>query len=129
MQKSILVSLVMVPGVRLCPVRSTYYPAHTSKVDPEVATNDVADTGVSCCRTSRSWRLVVEMLAKSTSESECRCCPRRPNFLLLRLPWTVTVKSDLQQNWRLLHPPQLLGHHQGSDQRQHDTCMTSSSGN
>ncbi|KAG0429826.1 hypothetical protein HPB47_023254 [Ixodes persulcatus] len=54
---------------------------------------------------------------------------RRPNFLLLQLLWTVKVKSDLQQNRRLLLPPQLLGHHQGRDRRQHDTSMTSSGGN
>ncbi|KAG0412162.1 hypothetical protein HPB47_010701 [Ixodes persulcatus] len=49
---------------------------------------------------------------------------RRPNFLLLYLPRTVTVKSDLQQNRRLLYPPQLLGRRQDRDRRQYDTCAS-----
>ncbi|KAM7282358.1 hypothetical protein ISCGN_002508 [Ixodes scapularis] len=42
------------------------------KSGPDVAANDVAEAGVSCCCLSRSWRLAVEMLAKSTGEGECR---------------------------------------------------------
>ncbi|KAM7309878.1 hypothetical protein ISCGN_006861 [Ixodes scapularis] len=55
--------------------------------------------------------------------------PRRPNFRLLQLQWTVTVESDLQQNRRLLNITQLLGRRQDRDRRQHDTSMTSSGGN
>ncbi|KAM7294404.1 hypothetical protein ISCGN_023910 [Ixodes scapularis] len=39
------------------------------------------------------------------------------------------MENDLEQNRGLPHPPQLLGHHQGRDRRQHDTSMTSSGGN
>lgn len=39
----------------------------------EIATKDVRKAGASGSRMSRSWRLVVNMLAKSTRERECRC--------------------------------------------------------
>uniref|UniRef100_A0A147BEC1 Uncharacterized protein n=1 Tax=Ixodes ricinus TaxID=34613 RepID=A0A147BEC1_IXORI len=62
----------------VCSASYAAYAAHTSKVVPtpevpQVATNDVTKTGVSCCRMSRVWRLGIQMLARSTSERECRC--------------------------------------------------------
>ncbi|CAN8032071.1 unnamed protein product [Ixodes persulcatus] len=84
-----------------------------------------------CCM-SRSWQLVVQMLTRSCelhNRTRVLLSSLRPNFWLPKLLWSVTSESDLQQNRRLLHTPQLLGRRQDRDRRQHDTFMTSSSGN
>ncbi|KAM7290978.1 hypothetical protein ISCGN_027555 [Ixodes scapularis] len=53
---------------------------------------------------------------------------RRPNPWLPKLPWSVNLESDLQQNRHLPHTPQLLQRRQDRGRRQHDTSMWSSGG-
>ncbi|KAM7303135.1 putative ABC transporter [Ixodes scapularis] len=64
--------------------------------------------GVSCRRMSRPWWLVLKVPVKKYERALVSLSSRCPNYWLPKLPWTVKLESDLQQNRRLPDSPALL---------------------
>lgn len=76
-----------------------------SKFDLQVAMSFVTRPGVSHCRTSRLWQLVVGVLLKKHEWMQVSPSSQFANSLTPELLHTAMQKSGLRQNKHLPHPP------------------------